>query len=465
MTGSIAFGGRVLLAGFGSVGRGSLPLLLSLLGLRAQQIQVVSADDDGAEVARAHGVPFKVQPLRAGTFADVLAQHLGAGDLLLNATVDVCSVDLIEWCLSHGVHYVDATLDPWDGAQGDASVAPALRSHYAYREQALALRARFPGAATCVVTHGANPGMVSHFVKRALQHLGERAGLATPADASRSAWAALARRLDIRAIHVAERDGQTTSRVRQPGEFLNTWSCTALCHEAWQPAELGWGTHETELPADGRHFGFGSGAAIYLDRPGLTTRMRSWVPKHGAYEGWLISHCEAISIADFLTVHEDGRPVYRPTCHYVYRPCEAASQSLQVLLARGTRLLPRQKVLRDEITGGEDELGVLLMGAHGAYWYGSRLDVAQARRLAPENNATTLQVNISYVAAAAWALQNPARGLVEPEEMDHEVVIEFAAPYLGQLVGAHTDWTPATASGRAASPGDDPWQFRHFRIG
>ena len=49
----------------------------------------------------------------------------------------------------------------------------------------------------------------------------------------------------------------------------------------------------------------------------------------------------------------------------------------------------------DDIVSGMDELGVLLMGhSQGAYWFGSRLSIGVARRLAPHNNATTLQVTL-----------------------------------------------------------------------
>lgn len=44
------------------------------------------------------------------------------------------------------------------------------------------------------------------------------------------------------------------------------------------------------------------------------------------------------------------------------------------------------------------ELRVLLMGhKRGAYWYGSRLSIEDARRLAPLNNATSLQVTAAVL--------------------------------------------------------------------
>jgi homospermidine synthase len=115
-----------------------------------------------------------------------------------------------------------------------------------------------------------------------------------------------------------------------------------------------------------------------------------------------------------------------------------------------------------------DELGVLLMGnARGVYWYGSRLAIAQARALAPYNNATSLQVVAGLVGALAWALRHPDRGVVEADEMDHQAMMGAALPYLGEVVGVWADWTPLAGRTRLfPEPRDaeDPWQFINFRV-
>ncbi len=121
-----------------------------------------------------------------------------------------------------------------------------------------------------------------------------------------------------------------------------------------------------------------------------------------------------------------------------------------------------------EIQSGMDELGVLLMGhAKGAYWYGSRLSIEAARRLAPYNNATSLQVTAAVLAGVIWALENPNASIVEPDEIDHRRILEICRPYLGDVVGVFSDWTPLVDRGRLfpedIDPGD-PWQFKNFRV-
>ena len=90
-----------------------------------------------------------------------------------------------------------------------------------------------------------------------------------------------AEHLCVKAIHIAERDTQTAGFPKQRGECVNTWSIDGFVGEGCQPAELGWGTHETALPEDGRRHDFGCDAAIYLMRPGASTRVRSWTPLEG----------------------------------------------------------------------------------------------------------------------------------------------------------------------------------------
>ncbi|MGP1677242.1 MAG: homospermidine synthase [Burkholderiales bacterium] len=463
-----SFSGRMLMIGFGAVGQGSLPLILRHIDLRPEQIAIVTANEFGKDIAAEYGVRFRVEPLTRDNYAAILARELGPGDFLVNASFDVSSVALIEWCQQHGVLYIDACIEPWPGSHTDASVHASRRSNYAYREAALALRAKFASGPTCVLMHGANPGLVSHLVKQALLNLAGDLSVDAGEPRSREAWGRLAAQLEVKVIHVSERDHQT-SRVRKcNGEFVNTWSSEAFCGESLQPAELGWGTHERNWPQDGREYGFGSGAAIYLDRPGVATRVRSWAPHEGSFHGWLISHGEAISIPDYLCVRENGKVIYRPTCHYAYHPCDDAVLSLQEFAGNGWRFPPRQRLLRDEIDAGFDELGVLLMGhKKGAYWYGSQLGIEETRKLCPHNNATSLQVNAPYVAAIVWALQHPKAGIVEPDELDYRALLDMSTPYLGKLVGVYTDWTPLAGRG-SLYPEDidasDPWQFRNFRV-
>lgn len=464
----VRFHGKLVLIGFGSIGQGVLPVLFRGLGLTPDRVCVLKPTPDASGIARALGVKVLPIPLRADNHAEVLRPLLGRGDFLLNLSLYVCSQALIALCRGIGALYLDTCNEPWPGRYDNPALAPAQRSNYALREELLAMRMDHPGGPTAVVTHGANPGLISTLFKQALLNMAAELGFDWGPPHDRRGWADLARGLDVRVVHVAERDTQIATRRKRRDEFVNTWSVDGFIDEALQPAELGWGTHERHWPADAARHAAGGGAAIYLRRPGIDTRVRSWTPLTGAYQGFLVTHAESITLADHFSLHEAGELVYRPTVHYAYRPCDDTLLSLQEVKDReGARPLAR-RIARDEIDGGVDELGVLVMGhPRGAYWYGSRLTIAQARALAPGNNATTLQVAAGILGGMVWALRHPESGIVEPEQLDHRTVLDAAMPYLGELVGVWSDWTPLKdRSALFPQPLDatDPWQFINFRV-
>jgi homospermidine synthase len=462
------FAGRLVMVGFGCVGQGVLPLLLRHIAMAPRQITVVSADDDGAGIAQAFGVNRQRAAITPENLLDVLAPLLGEGDFLLNVSVDVSSTALIEFCQERGALYLDTCIEPWAGGYTDDRQAPALRTNYALREAALALRRPRHNGPTAVLTHGANPGLVSYFVKQALLDVAQAVGHEADRPTRREGWARLARDLGVRVIHIAERDTQVGARRKALGEFVNTWSVDGFVSEGRQPAELGWGSHERRLPADARRHAAGSRAAVYLLRPGASVRVRSWTPLAGPQHGFLVTHGEAISIADHLTLGDPDRPSYRPTVHYAYHPCDDAVLSLDELAARNWRLQERQRILKDEITGGVDELGVLLMGhARNAYWYGSRLSIERARELALHNSATSLQVTAAVMAGVVWAMKHPRRDVVEPDDLPFDELLALCRPYLGDLIGVFSAWTPLQGRGwlfDEAVVADDPWQFENFLV-
>jgi homospermidine synthase len=464
----VIFPGRIVMIGFGSIGQGILPLILRHIGTSSDRITIVTAENAGFSEATEFGVKFVKTALTQANYRQVLEPLLSAGDFLLNLSVDVSSTALLELARERGALYLDTCIEPWAGGYTDPSMSVETRSNYHMRLQALSLRKDAADAPTAVLTHGANPGLVSHLVKQALMNIAADTGVHAGEPASRADWAQLARTLGIKVIHIAERDTQVADAPKQPNEFVNTWSVDGFVSEGAQPAELGWGTHEKHFPADGARHTQGSGCAIYLNRPGASTRVRTWTPTAGPIHGFLITHSEAISLADYYTVMEGERVVYRPTSHYAYHPSDATVLSVHEFAGRNWHLQDHKRIMMKEITSGMDELGVLLAGHQkNAYWFGSQLSIAAARKLAPYNSATSLQVTSAALAGMIWAMENPRRGIVEPDDMDYSRPLEICMPYLGPVVGRYTDWTPLYQRGELFTEEldtADPWQFKNVRV-
>ncbi|WP_046862553.1 homospermidine synthase [Microvirga massiliensis] len=464
--------GPIVMIGFGSIGRGMLPLIERHFTFDKDRFTVIDPKDAERELLDERGARFVQKALTPDNYREILTPLLtegGGQGFCVNVSVDTSSRAIMELCRELGALYIDTVAEPWAGFYLDENASPAARTNYVLRENILEARRLRPGGTTAVSCCGANPGMVSWLVKQALLNVAKDVGIEHDEPRSREEWARLMQRVGVKGIHIAERDTQRAKDEKLMQEFVNTWSVEGFVAEGLQPSELGWGTHEKWMPENARTHETGSQAAIYLLQPGANTRVRTWTPTAQAQYGFLVTHNESISIADYYTLREGDRVVYRPTCHYAYHPCNEAILSLHEMFGQAGRPQEVFHILDEhEILDGKDELGVLLYGHdRNAYWYGSQLSIEETRRLAPYQNATGLQVTSAVLAGMVWALENPNAGIVEADEMDYRRCLEVQMPYLGPVIGVYTDWTPLT--GRPGFfPEDidtsDPWQFRNVLV-
>lgn len=417
------------MVGCGSIGRGLLPLLFSAFAIDSSQLTIITADEKGRHVADDFGVRYFVDPLTPDNYPNILSRHLQAGDLLLNMSVNVSSLALIAWCKAQGVLYLDTCVEPWSGGYAARDPASPETTNARLRQQALAQHT--PGAATAVIAHGMNPGLISHLLKEALRALGNSQGIAPTLG-----WGALAQASGVRVVHIAERDTQDDALPLQRGVFANTWSAEGFYSEAClQHAELGWGSHESALPAGASVMLHDNARTLCLAGHGANIWLKSWTPSLGKQQGMLVTHHEVISIADLLSTN-----TYQPTICYVYNACPKVRESLAKWRAGQT--IRDFQVIASEAVRGFDEIGVLLIRDTGALWHGSILTSDEARQLAPYNSATSLQVVAGIIGAMTWMLDHPREGVVEAESMDSARVLEVARPWLGRVSTVETDWRP-----------------------
>ncbi|WP_279480928.1 homospermidine synthase [Aureimonas sp. SK2] len=467
--------GPIVMIGFGSIGRGTLPLIERHFRYDQSRFTVIDPRDTSRHLLDERGIRFVQEAVTRQNYRDLLTPLLtqgGGQGFLVNLSVDTGSVDLMRLCRELGVLYIDTVVEPWLGFYFDENLSNADRTNYALRETLRKEKRKHPGGTTAVSTCGANPGMVSWFVKQALVDIARDTNLEfeEPGPDDREGWAKLMKKVGVKGIHIAERDTQVAAKPKPRDVFWNTWSVEGFLSEGMQPAELGWGTHEKWMPKNAKTHKKGCQAAIYLEQPGANTRVRTWCPTPGAQYGFLVTHNESISIADYFTHrNKDDEVTYRPTVHYAYHPANDAVLSLHELFGAAGKIQPEHHVLdENELVEGIDELGVLLFGHEkNAYWYGSQLSLEETRRIAPYQNATGLQVTSAVLAGMVWALENPEAGIVEADEMDYRRCLEVQRPYLGPVKGYYTDWTPLTDR-PGLFPEDldekDPWQFRNILV-
>ena len=163
--------GPIVMIGFGSIGKGTLPLIERHFAHDRARMVVIDPDDSGRAVLDRLGVRFVHEAVTRDNYRTLLPPLLTKGSgrgFCVNLSVDTSSLDIMRLCRELGVLYIDTVVEPWAGFYFDKSAGPEARSNYALRETVIAEKRRNPGGSTAVSCCGANPGMVSWFVKQAL---------------------------------------------------------------------------------------------------------------------------------------------------------------------------------------------------------------------------------------------------------------------------------------------------------
>ena len=480
----LPFKNKILFVGYGAVAECTLPILFKHIKVPAKNVTVMDFADKKAKLAKwiKKGVRYLHDRVTEKNMKTLLAKHVGPGDILIDLAWNIDACEILQWCHDNGVRYINTSTELWDPYAHGAGGHPTTKTLY-YRHMNLRrMLSKWPTKGpTAVIEHGANPGLISHFVKQGLVDIGNRLikdGKAKGARAEKITsliagrqFNLLAQELGVKVIHCSERDTQITDKPKEIDEFVNTWSIEGFREEGTTTAEMGWGTHEKTLPKNAFQHKEGPKNQICLAQMGMNTWVRSFVPNWNIL-GMVVRHGEAFTISDHLTVWKNGKAVYRPTMHYAYCPCDEAIASLNEMRGYNYHLNENQRIMNDEITKGSDVLGALIMGhEYNSWWVGSDLSIEESRRLVPHQNATTMQVAISVVAASMWMIDNPEEGVVVPDVMPHDYILKISKPYLGKWISKPYDWTPlknrdTTFAGYNDADLDrkDPWQFKNFLV-
>lgn len=465
---------RILVLGYGSVAHCFVPLLIKFFGVPPRLITAIDLQDKRERVAP--GVQFAQHEITKDNYNSILSKYVQEGDLIIDLGLNIDSVALITWCASKGVHLLNSALVSWDSDPAHATNfnASSIKENLFWKIRN-AIKTFSSQGPTAILTHGANPGLSAHFVKKALcdlaVHVLKKRDVPNKQLIERSLadkqFAHLAAALAINVVHIAEYDGHLINVPKRMNEFVNTWSPSALMQECIDVCQIGWGTHEKRLP---KKFFNHPQLPHYVLLPwrSLDMFMYSWVPS-GEIIGMIVPHEDIFEFVMQLSVYNEKQLEYCPTICYVYRMCDAAILSLQELQAR--RLRPQDTwrvVTTQEIVAGSDQLGAVLMGNNGTWWTGSVLDITQVAALLPNQNACTMQVAAGLAVGFDYICKNPNKGICMPFDIDHEYALKVATPFLGTMISQSVEWSPLALANSLLSyeqtpfSTNDAWQFNTF---
>ncbi len=436
----ILFKNNIIILGYGSIARAVLPLIESHFDISKSHIRIFSENATHDNLIESLNYEIHECVLSKENYIEFLRQNVQEGDLLVNLTAEISSLDLIRYCNTNRILYLDTCIEMWpEDIDADSKT-------YDEREMLLELKKNTTSdSTTCLSSMGANPGIVSLLTKKLISLMAEKITVPLTQPHTQQQWAELAYSLGIQVIHINERDTQYTNDVIDPDTFISTWSVEAMIVESIESAEMSIGSHEPQLPNGAKYSGNKNKRDIYFNASGKDVQIRTWLPLAGEETGMILNHNEPFSIAELYTYkHTDGTES-SPTVCFVYHPCDQTMQSLEYL-TKDNYLTKKPILALHTIIDGHDELGVFIMTQnHGAFWYGSQLDIHTARKINPESSATSLQVAGGVIAGMCWIVQNINKGIIEPEEInDYQYLLDIAEPYWGGYVFQSSNWTPTS---------------------
>src|SRR5271167_2411171 len=104
-----AHSGRILLLGLGSVGQAMLPLILRHIDCDPRKITVMELGEHEKlfkERWGSTGVKYTADRIVRENLDIVLSDYLDDGDLLINVSLNIDGIAIVEWCLKHDVMYI-----------------------------------------------------------------------------------------------------------------------------------------------------------------------------------------------------------------------------------------------------------------------------------------------------------------------------------------------------------------------
>src|SRR5262245_28902963 len=137
--------------GFGSIGKGTLPLIERHIAFDRAKFVVIAPDDSDRRLLDERQIRFIHRALTKENYRGILTPLLTTGPgrgMIVNLSVDTSSVDLMDFSKDVDAFYIDTVVEPWPGLYTNRNRSISERSNYELREGVLALRRRSSGGVT-----------------------------------------------------------------------------------------------------------------------------------------------------------------------------------------------------------------------------------------------------------------------------------------------------------------------------
>lgn len=340
-------------------------------------------------------------------------------DLVIDLTSCTGTRDIIKKvAVDFQACYICTAIEGWNGWMFPM---PQMVSHVA------TLKKHLPnGSPTVLITHGMNPGMVSHFALLALDIIGAKESK------------------NIKTLYITETDTQvrkkngrkksaplpvavphlTVTRPNMPKRIISTWGPQNFVDEM------------NALPTHVL-----AGKVAKGKRRAYKTTIESLIfsPQENdlvRFNGHIVTHEESFTLNNFLK-HNYGT---KADIAFVYKPTEP---SLKSFLAKGTACRRGERkglLLKGSDVRGYDTVGIYMELFNGkSVWVGNSCEAGFAVNDSirkKHHNATTMQVAAGVISGIYALCKAPNMGFCFPEEIPRNLrndLLQFSERYYGKI--------------------------------
>jgi homospermidine synthase len=349
------------------------------------------------------------------TFFD---KHVLENAIVFDLSYRIDTTEILRECDKKKCIYANTAIDYWERVEYDWDKDDMEKHTLAYLRNKIDKKCK-SHKTTAILNHGMNPGLVSHYVKYALKklHGGDKD------------YSTMARELGLTTIHISERDTQKTPLHVSEKGYMNTWSVKGLYDEGIDPVQVSWGTHEKWMsPWINKHH-LKKYGQVFFPLRGMQMKLRSYEPKGGELIGVCIPHSESASLSKLLNTDS-----YRVSAYYVYSLPDVAKVSVHYMESLKDEFDYYVLKAKDIEKGGYDSVGCLMFLKNKRVWVGAVQPIERALEISPEINGTCLQVAASILSSVKWGIQNPTKGIVDPEDVDTDFVLKYCDYWMGDFI-------------------------------
>jgi len=325
-------------------------------------------------------------------YIEILDKYSQPGTIVIETANEIDTADLAVYCNHNNRYFVNTVADIWKSTVLEMTNEYKCIDHLLYKivDRLIKVFEANRQGPTAVLMHGANTGMVNHYLKCAIHDLACYYGLSFEEAGKK-----------VREAYILEKDTLCFRPrfVPNPNVFYNTWNIKEFILES---------VALCEYPNHGQN--------TFLHR----SMQRDVFMDNLMIKGRMVSHEETYTMAYYMAKEFGNRDC---VVQFLYEASPIGIMS-RMRFPFGFKYEERT-VSQEEVDTGFDLVGTLIVCDDGKNWFtGHQMQQETAIQFAPQSNATAWYVSAGVLSGVRWIQKNPNWGVLFPEFANHSAIVQ-----------------------------------------